>query len=58
MSEIVLSNNNYDYSNGSMMINPGLVQKSTSSSTSGSPPTSNFTTDNQQYSTYPGNIHI
>ncbi|KAI7897434.1 uncharacterized protein EV154DRAFT_541244 [Mucor mucedo] len=53
MSEIVLSNNSYDYSNGSMMINPGLVQKSTDSSTSGSPPASSFTTDNQQYSTYP-----
>ncbi|KAI9357514.1 hypothetical protein BD770DRAFT_472843 [Pilaira anomala] len=60
MSEIVLSNtaNHYDYSNGSMMINPGLVQKTTDTSTT--EPTSNFTDtqqqqqqQQQQYSTYP-----
>lgn len=55
MSEIVLSSTNYDYTNGSMMINPGLVQKTTeASTTTGSPSASSFTTDNQHYSTYPG----
>ncbi|CAO3630416.1 unnamed protein product [Mucor hiemalis] len=59
MSEIVLSNTNYDYSNGSMMvnINPGLVQKSTSSSNHGSPLVDNTLhhqqQQQQQYSTYP-----
>jgi hypothetical protein len=61
MSEIVLSNTNYDdYSSGSMMmdINPGLVQKSSSNTSSTNVVSNNFdsviSSQQQQYSTYPG----
>ncbi|KAI9254759.1 hypothetical protein EDC94DRAFT_618358 [Helicostylum pulchrum] len=51
MSEIALTSTpNYDYTNGSMMINPGLVQKTTNTQNES---TSNFTEQQQQYSTYP-----
>ncbi|OAD03195.1 hypothetical protein MUCCIDRAFT_156075, partial [Mucor lusitanicus CBS 277.49] len=61
MSEILLSNsaatNHYDYSNGSMMvnINPGLVQKTNSSSNnaSTSPVTSFEDNSHHQYTSYP-----
>ncbi|CAO0794910.1 unnamed protein product [Mucor circinelloides] len=61
MSEIILSNstaaNHYDYSNGSMMvnINPGLVQKTNSSSNnaSTSPVTSFEDNSHHQYTSYP-----
>lgn len=52
MSEIALTSTpNYDYTNGSMMINPGLVQKTTNTPNES---TSSFTEQQQQYSTYPG----
>ncbi|GAA5812417.1 hypothetical protein MFLAVUS_005872 [Mucor flavus] len=51
MSEIALTSTpNYDYTNGSMMINPGLVQKTTNTPNES---TSSFTEQQQQYSTYP-----
>lgn len=61
MSEILLSNatatNHYDYSSGSMMvnINPGLVQKTNSSSNnaSTSPVTSFEDNSHHQYTSYP-----
>ncbi|KAL9545646.1 hypothetical protein MBANPS3_007049 [Mucor bainieri] len=61
MSEILLTNsaaaNHYDYSNGSMMvnINPGLVQKTNSSSNnaSTSPVTSFEDNSHHQYTSYP-----